>query len=525
MEQKDTSKNKRRLGMLITLLVNLLIVGYIALREFRQDAGRAERIQVSGINPFFLILGAACFFLALGMVSLKYRRMLMVNAGRDEKKVAFEVAALGKYYDNITPFGAGGQPFQILFLRKQGFPAGTCAALPIADFLTQQFAFVLIGIVVFIANRKVIDMAPVIRVSAYVGLLVYSAVPVGIVLSTIAPRFVRAVVGWVCRLLQKIHILKDAAHTAEGIYGALDEYSVSIRSLSSRPHFLALMMLFSLIYQAAILSVPFFMLRAFGGTGDWWMVFSLVVYIYAAITIVPTPGNAGAAEGSFYAVFASLESGYLFWAMIAWRLLVYYSWIVVGLIVLARSAGKRPQVRMRLPIPEHPKRTAIFSDEVVTEGRVFQERVNESGGRSWYYLPEGETQKEGLQAVALPGVRVPGAPVSIPVPRLFNASRRRLMRRLKVKQLSLIVISVPFVSAGTVLRIARKLKVPVAVLFPEGMEERLKREVRSRFMRNLVMNRVVDLCCRVDQVICYSAAAAAELANNGFRGDVRVMEA
>ena len=524
MEQKETSKKTRRWSMLITLLVNLLIVGYIALREFRQDAGQAERIQFSGINPIFLILGTACFFVALGMVALKYRRMLMTNEGRDEKKIAFEVAALGKYYDNITPFGAGGQPFQIFYLRKQGFSAGTCAALPIADFLTQQFAFVLIGIVVFIANRQVIDKALVIRVSAYVGLLVYSAVPLGILLSTIAPNFVRRVVSGVCRLLQKLHILKDAEHTAEGIHNALDEYSASIRSLTGRPHFLLMMMLFSLIYQTAILSIPFFMLRAFGGSGDWWTVFSLVVYIYAAITIVPTPGNAGAAEGSFYAVFASLESGYLFWAMIAWRVVVYYSWLIVGFIVLARSTGKRPALREKLPIPEHPRRTAIFCDEVVAEGRVFQDRLSESGGRCWYYLPKAGQQQEGLQIVALPGVRVPGAPVSIPVPRLFNASRRRLTRRLRVKQLSLIVISVPFVSAGTVLRIARKLKVPVAVLYPEGTEQRVAQEVRSRFMRNLVLNRVVDLCCRVDRVICYSAAAAEELAGCGFRGEVCVME-
>ena len=524
MEQQG-NKKKRRLSMLVTLLVNLLIVGYIAVREFRQDAQNAEKIQVSGINPLFLVLGAACFAVALLVVAVKYHRMLMVEEGRDEKRIAFRVAALGKYYDNITPFGAGGQPFQILFLRRQGFSAGTCAATPIADFLTQQFAFVLIGAVVFIANRQVISMAPLIRVSAYVGLLVYSAVPLGIVLSTIAPRFVRAVVNGVCRLLQKLHILKDAEHTAGGIHGALDEYSASIRSLSGRPHFLLAMMLYSLVYQAAILSIPFFMLRAFGGSGDWWTIFSLVVYIYAAITLIPTPGNAGAAEGSFYAVFASLESGYLFWAMIAWRILVYYSWIIVGLIVLARSTARHPAERTRLPVPERPRRTAIFSDRADAEGQILQNRLGERGGRSWYYLPKGEEpREEGLQIVALPGVRVPGTPLSIPVPRLFSASRRRLTRRLKVKQLSLIVVTLPFASASTVMRIARKLKVPVAVLYPEGTGGRLSEEVRSRFLRNVVLNRMVDLCCKADEVLCYTPAAAEELAGCGFRGEIRVLD-
>jgi hypothetical protein len=37
-----------------------------------------------------------------------------------------ETTILGKYYDYITPFGSGGQPFQIYNLSKKGISDGNC---------------------------------------------------------------------------------------------------------------------------------------------------------------------------------------------------------------------------------------------------------------------------------------------------------------------------------------------------------------------------------------------------------------
>ena len=49
------------------------------------------------------------------------------------------------------------------------------------------------------------------------------------------------------------------------------------------------------------------------------------------VTLVPTPGNAGAAEGSFYLLFDQLDTSGVFWAMLIWRFLCYYFFILLGL--------------------------------------------------------------------------------------------------------------------------------------------------------------------------------------------------
>jgi hypothetical protein len=64
-------------------------------------------------------------------------------------------------------------------------------------------------------------------------------------------------------------------------------------------------------------------------------IFALCVICYTSVTLIPTPGNSGGAELSFRSIFRSyLSGGLLFWGMMSWRLLSFYSYIVVGIIVI-----------------------------------------------------------------------------------------------------------------------------------------------------------------------------------------------
>ena len=82
----------------------------------------------------------------------------------------------------------------------------------------------------------------------------------------------------------------------------------------------------------------------------WLPCFVTTVAIYASVTFIPTPGNAGAAEGSFFAVFSALSSGYIFWAMMAWRFFVYYIFIILGALIYIRSwLDRRKNGKEELP--------------------------------------------------------------------------------------------------------------------------------------------------------------------------------
>ena len=242
----ETKPKKKRQGltMLLTILINVIIVGYIAIREFRGDAANAQWISLADVRWVFIVLGVLCFVFAVYMEYNKYRKMILATEGRDDRRSAFECAVLGKYYDNVTPFGAGGQPFQILYLHKKGYSAGNSAAIP--GFMMLQFAFVLVAAVVFIANPGVISEAPAIHYAAYLGLVMYAALPVAIVFFAFFPRGVRAVVGRVTGFLGQLGILKDGEKTAANVLNSLDEYVISLKVMNKRPHFFAKLLFFSI---------------------------------------------------------------------------------------------------------------------------------------------------------------------------------------------------------------------------------------------------------------------------------------
>ena len=102
-------------------------------------------------------------------------------------RAAFETAALGKYYDSITPSGAGGQPFQIWHLHSKGYSNGAASAMPLTGFVTMQYGFVFLCAFVFIFNNGVIGVLP-LKIAAYVGMFTYSIVPTMIILTAVSPR-------------------------------------------------------------------------------------------------------------------------------------------------------------------------------------------------------------------------------------------------------------------------------------------------------------------------------------------------
>lgn len=538
LQPEASSKKQRRLGLIITLIINLIVVGYIAVTEFHTNDAAMERVSVADIRLFYLVFGVACFVVAAFMDYSKYRRMLMVAEGTDDRRGALEVALLGKYYDNVTPFGAGGQPFQMHYLKKRGYNAGTSGAAPVAGFLTQQIAFVIIGLVVFIFNQSILDQIILLRVTALIGLFMYALLPMAILLFVAVPKPFKAFIGWAVRLLGKIRIgkwrlLKDPSKTQSTVLTALDQYNHCIRMFRRRPGFFAKLIGLSLLYQLAILSIPFFMLRSFGGSGSWWDTFSLVVYIYAAITIVPTPGNAGAAEASFYAVFSSLEGGMLFWAMIVWRLLVYYSWLICGLVILTRSAVNRPKSRLRTPPKVGPIRVALCNDlffptvddDVVRTVDAYARHLHEAGHSVCVICPEsrsGEFDDEslGYEVFRMPAFRF----TRYAFDAAFGTKTRALRKSFAQRPPDVIHAHSPYLMGGLALRLGRRFHVPVVATFHSKYREDALNLTHSKLLANIMVNYIVDFYAKADYVWACSERAAETLRGYGYNGVIHVME-
>ena len=95
----------------------LLWTGLSELNRRNEDTAGFSQIR---FRWGFLVLSVLFFAVAFAAETLKYYSMMRQMTERKDYGTAFRVALYGRYYDNITPSGAGGQPFQIYFLRRCG---------------------------------------------------------------------------------------------------------------------------------------------------------------------------------------------------------------------------------------------------------------------------------------------------------------------------------------------------------------------------------------------------------------------
>jgi 1,2-diacylglycerol 3-alpha-glucosyltransferase len=526
-EKGKAKKDNKKALFFCFLLLNIGVVVFLGVHEFGHGAGAAVHIPLRDVRMGYLLVAVACFGVAVLTETLKYNAMLRAGTGRSDLTGAFQCAVLGKYYDNVTPLGAGGQPFQIIYLKQRGCDTGISAALPIAGFLTLQVAFSLIAAVVFVFNGKVADSIDPIRISAYVGLGFYLFVPLCIVAFAVVPKaFTRLVCGG-AKLLAKVHILKDYERSCSRIIHSLSAYRESLLLLGKIPFLMVKLFACSLLYQMAILSIPFFVLRAFGSPIGWRTVFSLVVFIYAAITIAPTPGNGGAAEGSFYAVFSSLNTGCLFWAMLIWRLLVYYNWLLLGLLVLTRTTMKSKKPKKE--VPQGTLRIAQFSDiffpavdGVVRTVDAYARRLNQLGS-CCVICPGLATQVDQelpYTVIRTPSVRVFGMSYRIPLP-FFP---RRIKKYLKEQHFDVFHTHSPFFVGVFAMRMGRKLGVPVVATFHSKYYDDVMNLTHCKPLARLTARRIAHFYERADAVWACSAGTADTLRSYGFRGEIHVMD-
>ena len=333
----DTTGKKKYnwIKVLLFVVFNVVVIVWTGISELNKEQDNSAKFSELEIKWPFFIVAFFALVIAIAAESFKYKLMMdKLNPGIPYK-VSLRVTLMGKYYDNITPSGSGGQPFQIYYLRKNNVDTGTSLTLPIMSFITMQSAFVIIALIVFIFFNGIVQQASV-KIMAVVGLICYMIVPIALILFSVAPKAVTKVIAFFMRILNKMKLVKDPDTKEQSLLNTLTEYKTTLRSVIQYKKMLLGVLGLSLIYQVSLMSIPFFILLAFGGSVGWLNIFVTTVYIYAAITVIPTPGNAGAAEASFYMIFSSLPmTGYVFWAMLSWRFLVYYIFIIIGILLTA----------------------------------------------------------------------------------------------------------------------------------------------------------------------------------------------
>ncbi|MCH5159793.1 MAG: flippase-like domain-containing protein [Clostridiales bacterium] len=340
---EQPSRKKRVTKIVFTALVILVILAVIAFTAVSDFSGEnvslSRVVEMIGENWYYLLILLGLFASTIIAEAVKFFIMIRKTTGRYMFGTAFTCAALGKFYDYVTPFGSGGQPFQIYYLSKHGVDGGPAGAIPIGSMFLIQFTFFVCAIVSFIVGVSTEIVPLYIQIIAYFGSFCYISVSLFLVVFSFLPKAGHKVIAWGVKVLTKLRICKNPDKWIAKGNNAIDNNKKNMGIIFHSKRVLIIGTLLSFVFNIAQCSMPYFTLLLFDAvTPSWSLWFDITrvtFFIYCAITIVPTPGNSGAADGTFYGLFSRVltVAGTCFTGMMIWRVFSFYSYILLGVLV------------------------------------------------------------------------------------------------------------------------------------------------------------------------------------------------
>ncbi len=382
-EQKNISKRQKKYKLIFSLIFIVFVVGVLSFTFYRDffASGREapswaqlyEILKTSWHHIVFALISLLFCFVFKG---LKLSIMCKTLTGKFHFKTCLETGIIGHYYNCVTPLAVGGQPFEIYHLSKHGVHGGAASSMPIAAFFLNQFGFVSLGIVALSLLKSntlhipetILSVFPdTFTVLAVIGLVCCILMPLLILIFSLMPSIGSRLVHLVMWLGSKLRLIKNPKETTYKTIKTVYHNSRCLKKITANPFVFLLAYIISILEWLSLCSIAYFTLKFFGydivdtyGLLEWAQIILLCLILYSAISFIPTPGNSGAADLSFFLLFETgLFAGLAFPAMVIWRSLSFYSFIVIGFIfaVLKKKADHRRQQKLILQMQEQSSNT------------------------------------------------------------------------------------------------------------------------------------------------------------------------
>jgi len=378
--EQDNIDKRQKLFKKITTIVFIVfmagVLAYTAYKDFFVNKNFPSLAQLKAIFKtgwLFFILAIFAFFLSFFFKGLKNVVMCKSMTGKAHFITSMETGIIGTYYNNVTPLAVGGQPFEIYHLSKHGVHGGVASSIPIASFFLNQLAFVVLGVFsLFAISRNVFDapnyligvFPPAFYTLTIIGLFCCLFVPSLVILFSMLPRVGAKLVYLVIKIGTKLRIVKKPQETLQKTIKTVVHNSHCLKKIASKPLIFLSLLLLSFLENIASTSIAFFVLKGFGFDiaslsfiAEWAIICTFSFVLFASITFIPTPGNSGAADLSFFLLFeAVLFSGLAFPAMLVWRLFHFYSTIILGFTfaTLKKKSDLKKAKKQTIEIIEQP---------------------------------------------------------------------------------------------------------------------------------------------------------------------------
>ena len=325
----------KRYGTWVLLAVNIGVISYIITNDsdFSEGFRTLETLSFSFVAMCFLVFSLTYF--SEGVQFYFITRML---GSRMSLYKCVRAVIIERYYSAITPTNIGGQPALIVYLMAHGISGAVAASAMSIRFILYQVTLSVFLTLLFVFMPFLgLSITPLIFTALVIGAIGSIALPVLLILCAIWPKVTYKTINWLCKLVKKMHLVKDADIAYAKAVDTINHYGQSMRMMNMK--YAVLVIVFAVVQYLSAMSVPFFVCFACSVNINYTQSVAYTTVLYTSINYMPTPGASGIAEGVFYSLFSGIiPSTFIMVAMLLWRISSYYLTIILGFIESGISA-------------------------------------------------------------------------------------------------------------------------------------------------------------------------------------------
>ena len=272
----------------------------------------------------------------------------------------YNIAMTEHFFNGITPFATGGQPFQVYSFSRARVKASESTCLLLMNFMVFMLVtngFAACSLFFF---RRFVTTGPMTIIS-----VVGFSINFFVLIMTFLLATNKGICRLICRFLDflcRFRLLsKLLSPRVEGLKLYFVQVQEAFAALMKRKGHFLLALLSKICSMGLYYMTTFFILKALNvplPSNDLFFIICGTSFAITMVVFLPTPGSSGGIELAFKDVFASITGGSIAVAtsgMLIWRLLTYYLVMLISLafyVVLEIRFAKKSKAKMFMTLEE-----------------------------------------------------------------------------------------------------------------------------------------------------------------------------
>lgn len=320
---------KKPINVILIIILTILVLYFALKDDYVTISNLLWSADIRWLFVGFLLTMGYCFFktLLLNDIISQYKQYPM------HKTLKLQLMTF--FFNAVTPFATGGQPFQIYTLKKSGLAISEGTNVIMQETILHQCSMLLLSIIALILNFifKFCEMNSFLASLFIIGFLANTFVLILLFVLAYVKKVDHFMISGVINILSKLKIIKDKDKTIQKWESSVEKFHEGSKILfHDKLRFLKLIGI-NMIGLVSIYIVPLTILFSLGNYTAFSGLTALVLTIFVSLisSFVPLPGGTGGQEYLFVLLFGTyITNPLLNSVMILWRFITYYVPMIIG---------------------------------------------------------------------------------------------------------------------------------------------------------------------------------------------------